>query len=50
MSAITLPLLKATLAALWPAATAMLGAWIGARIAFGRYKSERAFDRRIDWH
>jgi hypothetical protein len=41
---------KAIVGAVWPAVAAAFGAWLGARVAFRRYKSERAFDRRIAWH
>jgi hypothetical protein len=50
MSPQDLIILKSLAAAIWPAATAMLGGWLGARVAFRRYKSERTFDRRIAWH
>jgi surface antigen len=26
------------------------GAWIGAQLALNKFKRERAFDRRLDWH
>lgn len=29
---------------------ALLGAWAGARAAFDRYRSERSFDRQVDWY
>jgi hypothetical protein len=41
---------KSVLTAIWPAVAAAIGAWLGARFAFTRYKSERSFDRRILWH
>ena len=31
-------------------AAALIGTWIGARIALDRFRKERAFDRRMDWH
>jgi hypothetical protein len=34
---------------LLPALSALLGAWAGARTTFGRFKSERTFDRVLDW-
>lgn len=33
-----------------PFFTGLLGAWIGGRWALSKHKSERAFDRRIDWY
>jgi len=35
---------------LLPALTALVGAWLGAQMALGRFKRERAFDRRLDWY
>lgn len=29
---------------------ALVGAWAGATAAFHRFKGERAFDRRLEWH
>jgi hypothetical protein len=36
--------------ALVAALGALLGAWAGARAAFDRYRSERSFDRQVDWY
>jgi hypothetical protein len=30
--------------------SALLGAWVGAHIALRRFKKERAFDKRLQWH
>lgn len=30
--------------------SALLGAWAGAAIALGRFKKERAFDKRLQWY
>jgi hypothetical protein len=35
---------------LTPGVSALLGAWVGARIALDRFKKERTFDKRLDWH
>jgi hypothetical protein len=29
---------------------AFLGSWLGALVAFSRFKKERAFDRQLDWY
>jgi hypothetical protein len=34
---------------LGPLLTALIGGWMGGRLALGRFKRERAFDRRLDW-
>ena len=31
------------------ALSALVGAWLGARIALSRFKREKAFDRRLEW-
>lgn len=31
------------------ALAALGGAWLGARVALARYRSERSFDRRLEW-
>lgn len=38
------------LTVLVPALTALVGAWVGARLAFQRVTKERAFDRRLEWY
>lgn len=30
--------------------SALIGAWVGAHIALGRFKKERAFDKRLQWY
>jgi hypothetical protein len=32
------------------AVAALLGAWAGARLALSRFKHERSFERRLQWH
>jgi hypothetical protein len=32
------------------ALSALLGAWVGARLALSRFKEERSFDHRLQWH
>lgn len=32
------------------ALTAFLGAWVAAYLALGRFREERAFDRRMEWY
>jgi hypothetical protein len=38
------------IAVLLSAFAALIGAWAGARAAFDRYRSERSFDRQVDWY
>ena len=37
-------------AILVPALAALLGAWAGAHVALDRFKQERAYERRLEWH
>jgi hypothetical protein len=43
------PLLQVATLILVPAIAALLGAWAGAKTAFIRFKSERAFDKKLLW-
>ncbi|MFZ1219807.1 MAG: hypothetical protein WAO00_10965 [Chthoniobacterales bacterium] len=44
------PLSVAVIGSIFSVVTALLGAWVGAKWGFDRYKQERAFERRIIWY